>query len=164
MPSLRPVASSELVAGAPGVIEFSVRSARSVDWVWDELTSDDPLHWCKALRSVRWTSPRPFAAGTTRRVVLGPGVSADEIFYSWEESEQRCEMAFYVQTATAPGLSRLAERYRVVAQPGGGSVFTWTLLVEPIGGPIAARLAAPALKLAAASLRRDTEKFFSRGS
>ncbi len=161
MPALRPVASSELRAGAPGVLEFSIRTARSVEWVWGELTSDDPLHWCKALRSVRWTSPRPLAAGSTRRVVLGPGLSADEIFFSWEEAEQVCENAFYVQSVTAPGLRRMAERYRVEAQPGGGSLFTWTLLVELHGGAPVARLAAPVLKLVVASLRRDTEKFFT---
>ncbi|MDF0529851.1 SRPBCC family protein [Tsukamurella sp. 8F] len=161
MPALHPVPSADLQPGRPGVHEFSVRSARSVDWVWEELTSDNPLHWCKSLRAVRWTSPRPFAAGTTRRVVLGPGVSADELFFQWDEIGENREMAFYVQSATAPGLSRLAERYRVEPAPTGGSVFTWTLLVEPVGGRIGARLAAPVLTLIVASLRRDTEKYFS---
>ena len=159
MPSLKPVHPSELQAGRPGVHEFSVRSAHTVDWVWGELTSDRPLHWCNAIRKIEWTSPRPFGVGSTRRVHLGPGISADELFYSWEESETLCEKAFYVQSATAPGLSRMAEKYRVEAHPDGGSVFTWTLLIEPVGGDRVVALSKRPLGLVANWMRRDTEKY-----
>lgn len=159
MPALKPVLPAELTPGNPAVHEFSVRSARPVEWVWGELTSDNPLHWCKGIRSVKWTSPRPFAAGTTRTVTLGPGVSADEIFYSWEESETLCEKAFYVQSTTAPGLARMAEKYRVEALPEGGSLFTWTFLMEPVGGSRVIGLARTPLGLLTKWLQRDTEKY-----
>ncbi|CAM3947125.1 MULTISPECIES: SRPBCC family protein [Tsukamurella] len=159
MPALKPVLPADLTPGNPGVYEFSVRSARPVEWVWGELTSDTPLHWCNGIRKIEWTSPRPFAAGSTRTVTLGPGISADEIFYSWEESEDLCEKAFYVQSATAPGLSRLAEKYRVEALPEGGSLFTWTLLIEPVGGAKVIGLSGLPVGLVVKWLQRDTEKY-----
>src|ERR1700760_2627268 len=113
--------------------------ARPASVVWDELTADDALHWCRILQDVRWTSPRPFGVGTTREVkALGGTNQLREHYFLWEEGRRHC---FYVTETTAPIIKALAEDYTVEPRGAEACRFTWTIAVEPSalgrpGGPV----------------------------
>ena len=51
--------------------------------VWEDLTGEAPLWWCKLLRSVTWTSPRPFGVGTTRTVRAVANASPSTCRFTW---------------------------------------------------------------------------------
>jgi hypothetical protein len=121
--------------------------------VWQAITADDALHWCRVLSGVKWTSPRPFGVGTTREVkVLGGMLKAKEYFFAWEEGRRK---SFYVTEANLPLFRRLAEDY--LLEPTGDSScrFTWRIAYEPslLGK-------GPANGVLLGSLMRDTRKFF----
>jgi hypothetical protein len=113
--------------------------------VWGELTGDRPLHWCRILQAVEWTSPRPFAVGTTRQVkALWGANDLREHYFRWEERRQH---SFYVVEATAPLASRFAEDYLVEPTGDGSCRFSWTIAFEPRA------LSLPGLPLIKALLR-----------
>jgi polyketide cyclase/dehydrase/lipid transport protein len=124
--------------------------------VWGELTADNPLAWCRILRGISWTSPRPFGVGTTRtaRSVAG---TINERFFIWEEGRRK---SFYVVEATTPLFRRLAENYLVEPTSETACRFTWTIAVE--ARPLA-RPAAPVNKLLLGTLFRDTRKHYGIG-
>ena len=45
--------------------------------------------WTGAVREVTWTSPKPFAKGTTRTLKLGGGITVDEVFWAWEPDRRK---------------------------------------------------------------------------
>jgi hypothetical protein len=104
---------------APLRLREAFEIPRTAARVWEELTADSPLSWCRLLRSVTWTSPRPFGAGTTRTVhMLGNATILDERFFRWEEGRRK---SFYVVESNLPlfrvpgrGLSRRAHIRGVV--------------------------------------------------
>jgi hypothetical protein len=97
--------------------------------VWGELTGERPLHWCRILQEVRWTSPRPFGVGTTREVkALWGSNCLREHYFRWEEGRQH---SFYVVEASAPLFRRLAEDYLVEPTGEASCRFTWTIAAEP---------------------------------
>jgi hypothetical protein len=99
--------------------------------VWDTLTADDALvSWSPVITAARWTTPRPFGAGTTREVTLGGVLCLDERFYRWEENSR---MTFTVDTASVPGLRRFAEDLRLLPL-GTGTRLVWTFALE--GNPL----------------------------
>ena len=52
-----------------------------------DLTSDNPLSWCRILGRVTWTSPHPFGVGTTRTVRwLKGSVVLHERFFRWRKA------------------------------------------------------------------------------
>lgn len=137
MPTLEPVDES-FFTSAPTRFSDSWTIAQPAAQVWDELTGDRPLHWCKGL-SIYWTSDRPFAVGTTRQAkVLGGVLKVDEHFFIWDEGRR---YAFYVTRANAPLFRSVAEDY-VVEELGPDSCrFTWTIALAPSalgkpGGPV----------------------------
>src|SRR4051812_49234808 len=123
--------------------------------VWDELTGERPLYWCRILQEVKWTSPRPFAVGTTREVKALWGANVlREHYFRWEEGRQH---SFYVVEATAPLASRFAEDYLVEPTGEGSCRFTWTIAFAPKA------LALPGLPVTKALLRTlytDTRDHF----
>jgi hypothetical protein len=126
--------------------------------VWDDLTSDSPLGWCRILDSAVWTSPRPFGVGTTRTVRSLRGASVlEERFFRWEEGRRK---SFYVLKASAPLFRRFAEDYLVEPTSETSCRFTWTIAVEPRA---AARLANPANKRLLGTLFRDTRSHYGLG-
>ncbi|HEY7934448.1 MAG TPA: SRPBCC family protein [Solirubrobacteraceae bacterium] len=128
--------------------------ARPAGEVWRELVSERPLDWCRAL-SVRWTSERPFAIGTTRQVkVLGGAMKVQEHFFIWEEGRR---YAFYITEANTPVFRRVAEDY--VVEPDGADRcrFTWSVALEPT---IIGRLGGPLNGLLFKSLFADTRRHF----
>lgn len=154
MPKLQP-ADEAFLTTAPAIFRETFQIPRPAAEVWAEITADDALHWCRAI-SIRWTSPRPFGVGTTRRVkVLGGVLSGDEHFFAWEEGRRK---AFQITSANLPVFRRLAEEY--VVEPDGDDAcrFTWTIATEPsaIGRP-----GGPLNALLFKSLFSDTRKHFS---
>jgi hypothetical protein len=121
--------------------------------VWADLTADSPLAWCRIVRSISWTSPRPFGVGTTRTVhsVGGP---MNERFFRWEEGRRK---SFFVVQASAPLFRRFAEDYLVEPTSETSCRFTWTIALEPRP---AARIANPGNRLLLGTLLRDTRKHY----
>jgi hypothetical protein len=110
-------------------LRASFEIARPAAKVWEELTADDALHWCRILQEVRWTSPRPFGVGTTREVNALHGANKlRERYFLWEEGRRH---AFYVVETTGLLFKALAEDYLV--EPTGEETcrFTWTIAVRP---------------------------------
>lgn len=112
--------------------------AQPAEAVWAELTGDRPLHWCRGL-TIAWTSPRPFAVGTTRSAkVLGGVMSGDERFFVWEEGRR---YSFHFTRGNLPVFESLAEDYRVEPDGEDRCRFTWTVALTPTrlgaaGGPL----------------------------
>ena len=123
--------------------------------VWAELAGDDPLFWCRALKDVRWTSPRPFGVGTTRTVRTRGSLSVFyEHFFRWEEGRQ---MSFYVLQSRLPGFRRFAEDYLVEPVSEDACRFTWTIAFEP---QPAARLMTARNRVLLATVFRDTRRHY----
>jgi hypothetical protein len=66
--------------------------------------------WTGVIREVTWTSPKPFAIGTTRTLKLAGGVTLDEVFWAWEPNRR---MGFSVTAASIGWLSGLTEVYEI---------------------------------------------------
>jgi hypothetical protein len=122
--------------------------------VWEGLTADRPLAWCRALSSARWTSPRPFGVGTTRTVASLGALVLRERFFRWEEGRRK---SFLVLQTSVPMFRRFAEDYLVEETSQSGCRFTWTIAAEP---RLAGRLAAPVNALLIRSLFKDTRRHF----
>lgn len=123
--------------------------------VWEELTSDDPLAWCRILDGVTWTSPPPHGVGATRTVKSLRGASAfKEHFFRWEEGRRK---SFYVTESSSPLFRHFAEDYLVEPVTDSSCAFTWVIAAEPRG---IARFGAPLNKLLLGTLFRDTRKHF----
>ena len=60
--------------------------ARPAATVWDELTADDALHWCRILQDVRWTVVVRDLADKR-----GPAKVAQTLYEETEESKARRE-------------------------------------------------------------------------
>lgn len=145
---------------APLLMRGRFETAKSAAQVWAELTSDEPLSWCRILQDVSWTSPRPFGVGTTRTVSALAGTNVlKERYFRWEEGHRH---SFHVVEASAPLFSWLAEDYLVEPSGEDASVFTWTIAAEPRG--LAGRLSAPINRRLLASLFRDTRRHYGRSS
>ncbi len=123
--------------------------------VWQELTRDNTLDWCRGLR-ITWTSPRPYGVGTTRQAKLFGGllVTVREEYFIWEEGHR---MAFYVTSAVPPTYRRSAEDYLVEPVSESHCTFTWTLAFElsPLG-----KLGGPVTKQIVANMFTSTRRHF----
>ena len=140
---------------APKVFRDVMDIARPAQEVWDELTADGTLSWCRMLAGGEWTSARPFAVGTTRRMTVGFGaLKLDEHFFRWEDGRR---MSFYLVESNLPLFRRMAEDYLVEGTSPTSCRFTWTIAAEP--SP-AGRPGAPINALLTRSLFRDTRRHF----
>lgn len=80
---------------------------RPASKVWGDLTAEKPGGWCRILREITWTSPRPFGVGTTRTVRTVGGIDMlSERFFCWDEGRRQ---PFYVLKASSP-LYRASQR------------------------------------------------------
>lgn len=148
----RPV-DEEFFDTAPLKLVGTFEVPRPAGEVWAELTAEHPLWWCRFLRDVSWTSPRPFGVDTTRtaRPLVG---EIRERFFRWEEGRRK---SFYVVEASFPAFRALAEDYLVEPTSEAACRFTWTIAAEPHP---AARLANPVNRLVLTTLFRDTRKHY----
>ncbi|WP_320671936.1 SRPBCC family protein [Patulibacter defluvii] len=146
------------LASAPKRFQETFAIARPASEVWNDLTKDGTLDWCRALSGLTWTSPRPFGVGTTRQVKVLRGLLAlDERYVVWEEGRRK---AFVGVRANLPLIKRIAEDYVVEPDGEGACRFTWTVAVEPTavgrpGGPLNAAIFA--------SLFKDTRRHYGVG-
>lgn len=129
--------------------KFDVRL--SAAQVWEELTGDDALSWCRILQDVTWTSPRPFGVGTTRAVNALWGANLlKERYFLWEEGRRH---SFCLLQSTAPLFRSLAEDYLVEPTSEDACRFTWTIALEPTP---AGRLSTPLNRMLLKTLFTDT--------
>lgn len=129
--------------------------SRPAAQVWDELTAENTLSWCKLLRSVTWTSPRPFGVGTTRTArTIANATVLNEHYFRWEEGRRQ---SFYVLESNLPLFRRLAEDYLVEPTSETACRFTWTIAIEPYA---VTRPANPVNRLVLSTLFRDTRRHY----
>lgn len=153
---LEPVDESFLTT-APARYRETFAIALPAEEVWQQLVSEKPLDWCRAL-SIRWTSERPFCVGSTRQAkVLGGASMVQEHFFIWEEGHRH---AFYVTESSVPAFRCIAEDY--VVEPDGPDRcrFTWTAAFEPT---LLGRFGGPVNGLLFKSLFADTRRHFNAG-
>lgn len=143
---------------APVRMSARFEVARPAAEVWGELTGERPLHWCRILQRVTWTSPRPFGVGTTREVkALWGGAYLREHYFRWEEGRQH---SFYVVESSAPLARSLAEDYLVEPTGEDSCRFTWRICFAPQPLTIPA---APLNKLLLRTLYTDTAAHYGVG-
>lgn len=149
-------------SGAPHVFRYEMRYAASPKRVWESLASDASLAaWSTAIAKVTWLSPRPFGVGTTREVVIAPGLTrVRERFFRWDEGRG---YSFYVYEASAPLFRRFAEDYDLTPE-GDGTRFTWTIAIEPKRAlSIPLKAIAPVLRAAFGRVAADGRRYFANG-
>jgi hypothetical protein len=140
---------------APFRLSAAFDIPRPATQVWSDLTAESPLAWCRILKRVTWTSPRPFGVGTTRTVRSIGGVSVlKERFFRWEEGRRQ---SFVVLEASVSLFRRFAEDYLVEPTAETSCRFAWTIAIEPRPG---ARIANPGNRLLLGTLFRDTRKYY----
>jgi hypothetical protein len=141
--------------GAPVRYVEPMELAVPAQEVWAGLTSDEPLPWCRALTSIRWTSPRPFGVGTTRtaKVALG-AVTLHERYFLWEEGRRH---SFYVLETNLPVYRRFAEDYLVEETSQSSCRFTWSIAAEL---RLPRQFATPLMTPLVRSLMHDTRRYF----
>lgn len=130
------------------------------DEVWAGLVADRPLAWCRLLHNGNYTSPRPFAVGTTREVGVGVGtglLTLREQFFRWEEGRRH---SFSVLQTNLPGFRRFGEDY-LLEDTDSGCRFTWSFAFDTPSkfGPLGLVLVPPNIGIFK-SLVRDTRKHF----
>ncbi len=155
-------ADVNLFTSAPHVFRYSKRFAAPPERVWESLVSDESLAaWSSTVSSLTWTSDRPFGVGTTREVVLAPGLArVHERFFRWDEGHG---YSFEVYQANAPFFRRFAEDYVVEPESDGAATrFTWTVAIEPKPAfALPFKPLAPVLKLAFGKMAADGERYFA---
>lgn len=140
---------------APFRLRAKFEIALPVAQVWDELTKDETLYWCRILQSVVWTSPRPFGVGTTRDAHALWGANLlRERFFIWEEGRRH---SFYVVEATTPLFRSFAEDYLFEPTSETSCRFTWTIAADP---KPAARPGTPVNRMLLKTLFIDTAKHY----
>jgi hypothetical protein len=128
---------------------------RTAARVWEDLTAENPLSWCRLLKRITWTSPRPFGVGTTRTArTIGNASVLDERFFRWEEGRRQ---SFYVLESNVPFFRRFAEDYLVEPASETACRFTWTIAIEPHP---AAQPTNPVNRLLLSTLFRDTHRHY----
>jgi hypothetical protein len=157
-------ADAAFFSSAPHVFRFSKRFAATPERVWESLVSDESLAaWSSSVSALNWTSDRPFGVGTTREVVLAPGLTrVQERFFRWDDGKG---YSFEVYNANAPLFRRFAEDYVVepAESDGTATLFTWTVAIEPKQAfALPFKPIAPLLKLAFGKMAADGERYFAR--
>lgn len=145
MPFSTAATDERFLTDAPKRYEQTFAIPRPAAQVWEDLTADAPLSWCRALgpKGVTWTSPRPFGVGTTRQArVLKGLLVVQERYFAWDEGHRQ---AFAATAVNLPLVKRLAEEH--VLEPDGPDACTlrWLIAVQPTaagrpGGPLNAAI------------------------
>jgi hypothetical protein len=122
--------------------------------VWDDMTAEHPLEWCRILQDITWTSPRPFGVGSMRTArTIASATVLDERYFRWEEGRRQ---SFFVETANVPLFRSFAEDYLVEPMSETSCRLAWTIAIEPRGG----RITNPANRLLLRTLFSDTRKHY----
>jgi hypothetical protein len=140
---------------APFRVTAAFEIPRPAAEVWADLTAENPLSWCRILRDITWTSPRPFGVGTTRTArSIGNVNVINERFFRWEDGRRQ---SFFALETSVPLFRRFAEDYLVEPTSETSCRFTWTIASEP---KPAARIANPGNRVLLGTLFRDTRKHY----
>ena len=126
-----PLPQDWFTASAPERQVFDVDLGCSPERLF-EIFSDEgswPKWATPGIKSVEWTSPRPYGVGTTRTVTLTGGLEVYEEFTHWEPGR---ELSFYFLGASEPVWRRFGERYLVEATDRGCRL-RWTVAYDPLG-------------------------------
>lgn len=145
---------------APHVFRYEKRFDAPPEAVWMSLASDNSLaDWGSSVKEVNWLTPRPFGVGSSREVVLAVGFARiREQFFRWDEG---LGYSFYVYEADAPLFRKFAEDY-VVAPDGTGTLFTWTVAIEPKRAlRLPFQALAPVLKAGFGRMASDGQRYFA---
>jgi hypothetical protein len=86
--------------------------------------------WALPIKSVEWTSPKPFSVGTTRTVEMPGGLVCDEIFLAWEQNQRMC---FCFTRFTLNSMESFAEDYQVTDLGNGQCKLQWVVAMQPKG-------------------------------
>jgi ribosome-associated toxin RatA of RatAB toxin-antitoxin module len=86
--------------------------------------------WVQGVQKVEWTSPKPYAVGTTRTVMFAGGMRIEESFQIWDHGKR---MAFCVTGSSRKVFAALAEDYQVTDLGSGRCKLRWTLALDPVG-------------------------------
>jgi hypothetical protein len=152
--SLEPV-DEPFFAAAPVQLREDFAIPKPAETVWTELISDDALGWCRLVREIQWTSPRPFGVGATRTARLLGGASVlREFFFIWDEGRRQ---SFYGLEASHPMFRRVAEDYVVEPTSQSSCRLAWIIAIEP--RPLFRPLN-PLNRLLLRTLFRDTRKHY----
>ena len=157
---LEPSDASVLVS-APHVFRYQSHFAAPPERVWESLASDESLAaWGPSRKSLNWLSPRPVAVDTTRDVVLAGGTPRiRERFFRWDAGRG---YSFAVYEASIPVFRHFVEDYGVEAD-GDGTLFTWTIAIEPKGAfALPFKALSPVLKFAFGRTVADGKKYFAK--
>jgi hypothetical protein len=154
-------ADADFFATAPLVYRYPVRLSVPPQRVWESIASDRSLaDWGLGVRRLTWTTPRPFGVDTTREVVLPlSSMTVREHFFRWDEGKG---YSFYVYESNRPLVRRFAEDY-VIEADGTGSLFTWTIAIEPRPRltPLM-KLLGPVNKASFGRLARGAKSYFAK--
>jgi len=99
-----------------------------------------------------YLTPPPYGVGSRREMIVF-GRPTVETILAWDEPSR---WAFAIQTATMPGISALAEDYRIAPEAGGSSL-TWTMALAAsprLAGALAGAAAGATFRKAARNLDR----------
>lgn len=129
---LKPI-GDEWFQEAPLVIPASVELDAPAERVWEALGSDAMWSWAPIIDRVQWTTPRPHAAGSIRRLrVLGLNTIEEE-FYRWDVNRRA---TFRVTQQTRQMFEALAEDFLLEPLDGGARTrLTWTMAQALRGVP-----------------------------
>jgi hypothetical protein len=151
-----PRADEAFLESAPARFVDTVDIALPAATVWDELTRDGTLDWCRGLK-ITWMSPRPFGVGTKRQAQLfGVMLKVQEDYFVWEDGRRK---AFTVTSVRPPVYKRSAEEYKVEPLGEDRCRFRWTLAFElTLLGKLSSPLSSPVIH----RMFRDTRRHFAR--
>jgi hypothetical protein len=140
--ALKPI-GDEWFHEAPLVIPAAVELDAPADRVWEALGSDAMWSWAPIIDRVQWTTPRPHAAGSIRRLRLLGLNTIEEEFYRWDVGRRA---TFRVTFQTRRMFDGLAEDFLLEPlRDGAATRLTWTMAQGLRGVPAPPRAVLPLL-------------------
>lgn len=160
--ALEPI-TEDFFTTAPVTYAIDVNLPVAPAQAWSEFTRQNTLDWCRALKSVTFTSPAPYEVGTTRTAVLAQGlVKINELFFVWEENPatETFRHAFHGVEVNVPGLRKFGE-YTEVSPAAHGSRLIWRFAMELSGPALPGFISTPVANAAFSTVRNDTVRHFA---
>lgn len=113
--------------------------------------------WAGAIKTVTWTSAKPFEVGTTRDVEIMGGLIAHEVFFAWEPPHR---MGFTFAGTNKPAVTSLGEHYELQPLSGGRSRLVWRVAYDSRSFMrYLAPLVRPAVRLMGARIMRGLARY-----
>lgn len=138
---------------APNLITCSVQIDATPEEVFTHL--EKPETWIdtsEAITDLKWTSPKPFKAGTTRTVYLDlpqGNIQVDEVFIVWEQNKR---MSFYFSHLNKKIFNAVLEDYVIDDLGNGRSKMIWKFAYQGAG------IYRPIFSLIKGKVKKDNQK------